>query len=1190
MPTTTNSRCTAITILAALLISLTAHAAENTFTGAVNNLWFDDGNWTLGIPDYSHAVVINNGADVLLTDGEGQAKNLELQGNSILRMGKRAKLLFASGGMAAHVGANATIEFVDDNDAEFQEISLRDTATLLLDGTIRGSSLGRIQNGEKALSNMICNGTIDQSVSKLFFHKIILTGSPTILGERALMAQQGEIRLQGLTDIEYISASGYIGGNTSFAAGGYIENYGTGEITTIDLKNIIGVERITLNEGTTHVRYGLDGSGFLADGRTWELMPYAKVYFSGAVVNGIANNTSVEIHRFAEIHQLWPKSIEAGSTLRVIQAIFDGGGSTLVNNGTFEMIDACTLSNIILEGLSPFSIIGGLENVTFRVPVTLELTRKCGPVRCEDATTIIGKFECSLVATGTVENQGRIVIWDNKPVELLGGYTATGTGENGAIHLEGRNALLKMALTDGILDSGGLIDSSDGTIQFVGEPLQTITNNTTYYRSNRVSAIGEEITQVDAGSTLQYHDDEGWFHLAGRTLQIDGSFKTNQALISNGTIQGTGTLEFTKELTLQEMTLDHTLNADFDVELIDAVIAGSLTILGDHQLSGTGSIEGYVSTPRLTLWNGLLEVSGELDLRYPATRPLVVIKGTAHLALTRPNPGAPFDYGSNWQVKSGGIIELVGESDTQISLAGETHIVIQDPQFPGNFSFNHIDTGSTLENESKTTLDLNASSLDIDGALILHGPIVNGTINGSGIVQAIRMDNMTIHSNARLDNNDYDTFATNTTFNGSTTLYAYTPNSAELVDVNFNGPLEVFSSIDAVGGTINILGEITPVWGGISAFDGAHVRIDLGPTNGHLIKRLSLVAHPGGILEILGDPLTTIDTDANLGLAGGEIRNVALHTIQPEGRLYISEYTFDLAGATIENNGEIRLAHEATLSNGTLTGDNGLLMCSSLDSKPEPSIRDLIVQHNSVVQINDLRMENATLEKGLTVHNGQTLFGSGAVHGTILLSGAIVADIDSQTLTLAGPIQGSSIKLSANNNATLQIDPETFGPADILIQNATLTLDNPLTTNADVTLIAQGTINGQLTNAKDLRITNDNQTLGELTINGTYTQEQFANVNLKISAANPGEFDQLIINGHAQLDGPLNLIPINGYRADFNEEIQILKWTSHSGRFSSVILPPINFPRKMGRWVVEYRAGGLYLRTVRLIRSAKSDQ
>ncbi len=75
---------------------------------------------------------------------------------------------------------------------------------------------------------------------------------------------------------------------------------------------------------------------------------------------------------------------------------------------------------------------------------------------------------------------------------------------------------------------------------------------------------------------------------------------------------------------------------------------------------------------------------------------------------------------------------------------------------------------------------------------------------------------------------------------------------------------------------------------------------------------------------------------------------------------------------------------------------------------------------------------------------------------------------------------------------------------------------------------------------------------GTLLINGNYTQTGAGVLHLDFGGLMPGlEYDQLLINGAAALDGELDVDEINGFVPQARDDFRILAFAARTGDFAT---------------------------------------
>lgn len=101
--------------------------------------------------------------------------------------------------------------------------------------------------------------------------------------------------------------------------------------------------------------------------------------------------------------------------------------------------------------------------------------------------------------------------------------------------------------------------------------------------------------------------------------------------------------------------------------------------------------------------------------------------------------------------------------------------------------------------------------------------------------------------------------------------------------------------------------------------------------------------------------------------------------------------------------------------------------------------------------------------------------------------------------------------------------------------------------------------------------------LYQLSILGNYTQGPNGSLAFDIFGTEPGEYDQLNISGHAQLNGLMTVDLIHGFLPQIGNTFDIMNFASESGTFSMVLGLPINGEE---HFVLEYNPTDLTLDVV----------
>ena len=179
-----------------------------------------------------------------------------------------------------------------------------------------------------------------------------------------------------------------------------------------------------------------------------------------------------------------------------------------------------------------------------------------------------------------------------------------------------------------------------------------------------------------------------------------------------------------------------------------------------------------------------------------------------------------------------------------------------------------------------------------------------------------------------------------------------------------------------------------------------------------------------------------------------------------------------------------------------------------------------------------------------------------------LLSGGGTIDVSTAGATFAvtSPINGSG-SLTKAGPGTLIFTGANVYSGGTTINDGNLLADNTsgsaigsgaVTVNSGGVLGGNGTIVGDVTNAGVLA---PGASVGTLNIDGNYTQS--AAGTLQFDLASASSFDQLNVGGAAALAGALELSLLGGYTPAAGAQFDVLDFGSHTGTFSSVMLPTL---------------------------------
>jgi hypothetical protein len=329
--------------------------------------------------------------------------------------------------------------------------------------------------------------------------------------------------------------------------------------------------------------------------------------------------------------------------------------------------------------------------------------------------------------------------------------------------------------------------------------------------------------------------------------------------------------------------------------------------------------------------------------------------------------------------------------------------------------------------------------------------------------------------------------------------------------------------------------------------------LDLGNGNksdvaniGTLVNSGRLDINSGATLNLTNQPngITDISAGSNINLYGtGAIRVGSSNGL---ANLASVEGTFNLI------NGEALTITDASLTVST-TGFVDLVNSSTLVANGN-------VTNSGIVQTG---IYNESVQAGNTLTVGGTFTNNaGAQFNVGLNDVASVGTLANNGTLTIGP--NAILNLANSGGSFVQTSGQT-------VVNGTLN-SVPTVQIKGGTLSGSGTINGNVIMGGRLSPGNSP---GILTINGNYTQTAFGAYIAELEGLKAGTgYDQVDVNGTADLAGKLHVDFLNGFTVALGDSFILMKYDSETGTYSMVDLPELNSGLK---WDLSYDPGYLDL-------------
>ncbi len=477
---------------------------------------------------------------------------------------------------------------------------------------------------------------------------------------------------------------------------------------------------------------------------------------------------------------------------------------------------------------------------------------------------------------------------------------------------------------------------------------------------------------------------------------------------------------------------------------------------------------------------------------------------------------------------------LVGGSPVEMDLPSAviSRLDLDNNPFQGGAAILNIGIGNTLslasgglgQNQGTISISL-FGTLDNSGR-VLNEPVGTLTNNGS-LINRDELDNR-----GTLTNSGF--FATLINVAGATLINRGTLTNSANATLNNSGFLN--------NGTSGTLGNES-------------LLNNLGALGNHgtLNNSNVLTNHVGASLFNPGtlNNSGTLDNSGSLQNPGtlnsfGTLNNNLGATLTNQGTVGNVSGTLENAGLLVNEGGTLANAFFGTLNNsgtlintffgavaGTLTNTAGATLNNSGMLSNTDTLNNFGILNNSGT------LANAFFG---TLNNSGVFFNSGMLNnfGSVLSSG---------TTSNSGTV---------NNTGTMDVYQMTVEAMGLLNNGGTVNMtgSNPLEILAGGTLAGTGTVNGNVMIAGNMNPGSPSGSTGVFTINGNYTQAVSGVYTAGLGGTFAGQYDQLVINGNAFLDGTtLNVVLVNSFVVQLGDMFILMTFNSATGTFSTVNLP-----------------------------------
>ncbi len=828
-------------------------------------------------------------------------------------------------------------------------------------------------------------------------------------------------------------------------------------------------------------------------------------------------------------------------------------GVISVNNG----IDPQLAGTITNNGTIAMNSAGGATDLTLAVdPTTLTGT---GVLAMSDATnnritatgsdwdlindvdhTIRGSGQIGLEIINMV-NHGMIDADQPTLLSVDLRSNADHNANNGTMQASGGGTLVF---------SGTAIDNTNGTIQALNASFVNLSN--THIRGGLLTTVATGEMHITGNTTtLENVTNTGTISVDnGVDPQIIGVVTNNASIELNATGAATqltvgatpATLSGTGTLVMGDHASNHITGTGADWVLINDA---------QHTIRGAGNIgvntinltnNGLITADQATALtidarggtpgsfnNGVLQASGGGTLNVFTTT-IDNTNGTIQaldLSFVDINNshiiGGLLTTQGTGEMRAIGVPTLTDVTNTGLITVPDVH----DPRIRGTIINNGTIAMNSAGNSTDLTIDSDPATLSGTGVLSM-GDNVSNRITGTGADWVLINDAQ--HTIRGAGNIGVNTI--NLTNNG---LIDANQANALTMDLRGGGPGSFNNGImqASAGATLNISGStLNNTNGTIQALDASFVDMNNGS---HIIGGV-LTTQGSGEVRTLGTPILQDVTNTGL-ITVADVHDPRIRgTITNNGTIAMNsagnstDLTIGTNPATLSGSGVVRMGDNPG-NRITGAGSDWVLINGT----------DHTIRGSGNIGANVINMMNrgtiiADQPTAMTIDQRNSFVNTGMVR--------VTAD-GAMTITFGGMDNRGEVLVDAGRTLTrhgnyTQTAGRTLIHGDLNVTSGVVDLQGG-------TLGGTGAVNSDVDNGGSVA---PGASVGELTINGTYTQRPTGVFRVEIGGMAAGEFDVLTINGAATLDGVVLASVVDGYLPNLGDTFEVMNFASRSGVFT----------------------------------------